>query len=70
MTHPGDPDHVERAMAALERAALRARRTAAQTGTRLIIVRDGERVAESVSAGAATSGDPRENGDVRQHSDV
>ncbi|MDT0633253.1 hypothetical protein RQM47_12395 [Rubrivirga sp. S365] len=42
-------EDVQRMLAALQRSAARARRVAAQTGTRLIVVRDGELVAEPVS---------------------
>ena len=41
---------VHRALAALRRSATRARRTAAQTGTRLVVVRDGKVVIEVVEA--------------------
>lgn len=49
---PGRPpvdDTARRALAALQKSARRARLVAAQTGTRLITVRDGEIVAEPVS---------------------
>ena len=41
-------EDARRALDALERSAARARQVAAQTGTRLIVVRDGELVAEPV----------------------
>ena len=43
---PEDPER--RVVAALRRAAVRARTTAAQTHTRLVVVRDGVLVAEPV----------------------
>jgi hypothetical protein len=41
-------DTARRVLDALERSAARARRVAAQTGTRLVVVRDGELVIEPV----------------------
>ncbi len=41
-------DTARRVLEALRRSAARARRVAAQTGTRLVIVRDGELVIEPV----------------------
>jgi len=41
-------EDVRNALAALERAALQARRIAGQTGTALIIVRDGKLVREMI----------------------
>lgn len=41
-------DTAQRVLDALRRSAARARRVAAQTGTRLVVVRDGELVIEPV----------------------
>ena len=41
-------DTARRVLAALRRSAAQARRVAAQTGTRLVVVRDGELVIEPV----------------------
>jgi hypothetical protein len=41
-------DTARRVLDALRRSAVRARRVAAQTGTRLVVVRDGELVIEPV----------------------
>lgn len=43
-------DTARRVLDALRRSAARARRVAAQTGTRLVVVRDGELVVEPVEA--------------------
>ncbi|MEM8559702.1 MAG: hypothetical protein AAGG50_17920 [Bacteroidota bacterium] len=43
-----ESDTATRVLDALQRSAARARRVAAQTGTRLVIVRDGELVLEPV----------------------
>ena len=45
---PAPGETTERILAALRRSAERARRTAGQTGTRLVYVEDGELVAERV----------------------
>ena len=42
-------DFAARALAALQRSAQRARRIAAQTGTNIVVVRDGELVIEPVT---------------------
>lgn len=55
------PDHVQRMLDALCRSRLRARRVAAQTGTRMIVVRDGRIVAEPVPPSEAVA--PRAPGD-------
>ena len=47
ITEARDED-ARNALAALERAALRARRIAAQTGTALIVVKDGKLVREMI----------------------
>ena len=49
-------DTATRVLDALRRSAARARRVAAQTGTRLVVVRDGELVIEHVEPG--TAGEP------------
>lgn len=54
----GDTAH--RVLAALHRSAARARRVAAQTGTRLVVVRDGELVVEPVSDAASAEAPPSE----------
>lgn len=41
-------DTARRVLDALRRSAVRARRVAAQTGTRRVVVRDGELVVESI----------------------
>lgn len=43
-------DTARRVLDALRRSAVRARRVAAQTGTRFVVVRDGELVIEPVEA--------------------
>ena len=43
-------DTARRVLDALRRSAIRARRVAAQTGTRLVVVRDGKLVIEPVEA--------------------
>lgn len=45
-------DTARRVLDALQRSAARARRVAAQTGTRLVVVRDGELVVEPVETPA------------------
>ncbi len=47
LPYPEDPER--RVVAALRRAAMQARATAAQTRTRLVVVRDGVLVAEPVA---------------------
>ncbi len=47
---PSSEDTARRVLDALRRSAVRARRIAAQTGTRLVVVRDGELVIEPVEA--------------------
>ena len=60
---PLSPDAaVHRITAALERAAQRARHLAAQTGTRLVVVRDGRLVREPVRMEDV----PRSDGDVTE----
>ena len=53
-------DTATRVLDALRRSAVRARRVAAQTGTRLVVVRDGELVIEHVApeTGGATPLEP------------
>ena len=51
-------DTARRVLDALRRSAARARQVAAQTGTRLVVVRDGELVIETVEDPAA-HGPPR-----------
>lgn len=58
MTQPPLDDEDRRIMAALERAAQRARRVAAQTGTHLIVVRDGVLTAERVPPMDPPKADP------------
>ena len=48
-TPPPLDDFAARALAALQRSAQRARRIAAQTGTNIVVVRDGELVVEPVA---------------------
>lgn len=58
-TSPREPsrssseDTARRVLDALRRSAVRARRVAAQTGTRLVVVRDGELVIEPVTDSAS-----------------
>ena len=54
---PTSPDTARRALDALQRSATQARRVAAQTGTRLVVVRDGVLVHETVpEPGRAANG--------------
>ena len=50
---PSSEDTARRVLDALRRSAARARRVAAQTGTRLVVVRDGELVIEPVADAAS-----------------
>ena len=50
-------DTAHRVLEALRRSAARARRVAAQTGTRLVVVRDGELVVEPVESPAESTPD-------------
>ena len=47
-SRPSTEDTARRVLEALHRSAARARRVAAQTGTRIVVVRDGKLVIESV----------------------
>ena len=51
-SRPSTEGTARRALEALHRSAARARQVAAQTGTRLVVVRDGELVVEPVEAPA------------------
>lgn len=50
---PSSDDTTSRVLDALQRSAARARRVAAQTGTRLVVVRNGELVIEPVETETA-----------------
>lgn len=52
---PSPEDTARRVLDALRRSAVRARRVAAQTGTRLVVVRDGELVIEPVTDSASVT---------------
>ena len=56
-TPPPLDDFAAGVLAALQRSAQRARRIAAQTGTNIVVVRDGELVVEPV-----TDPDPQDQG--------